>query len=85
MAYFEDTNDRFIYTPWDRKEGTRLTLEWQSGSGTHASLAVDSNNYPVVAYYETMNQNLKVARLLKSGKWDFHWVDSSGQSDCILR
>jgi len=61
------------------------TVDSEGDVGGHCSLALDSNDYPHISYYDSTNNDLKYAKWTISG-WSIETVDSGGDvgSYCSL-
>ncbi len=83
IAYFDDSDDDLKYVWYDGSNWNIEIIDGAEGNDTddghvgyYASLKLDSNNYPHIAYYDNTNRILKYAHKDSSG-WHFEQVGSS--------
>jgi fibronectin type 3 domain-containing protein len=79
LTYFDDTANELLYQHFDG-------VAWMTGpevvdgtgnAGEYSSVAVGSDGIPHIAYYDTINRDLRAASRLDGG-WDLTMVDDNG-------
>jgi hypothetical protein len=67
-----------LYYAWnDGSQWHYETVDPARGTGDHASLGLDSNGYPHISYYDSVNTALKYA-YQDDGGWHIETIDSDG-------
>ena len=83
ISYYDDTNNdlKYAYKSFNpltqRFEWHIQTVDSEGDVGEYTSIALDSNGYPHISYYDATNGDLKYAYKDASG-WHIETVDSEG-------
>jgi len=77
-SYYAEATGNLMYVTNMDGTWTTYVVDSASGRGTYNAIAIDQNDRPWIVYYDSVDKDLRYARMSASGSWEKGLIDSTG-------